>query len=734
MLKGRSKKFAPKKPVRSTATASSRPSVPQIPEASQSSQQDLHSVPVSQNVDVPAAPVVEASLPQPSQEAPEAVAAVTQDGHAVRSGLKRKEREADVAPPPAKRIPIPAEEPVAPVLQVRSQVESPDHENEVPSSPKSTIAVEPSVEQPQNPVPRAKIIPPKKKTIASLSEPPTNRIPAERQDGPSTQMGVPSLFTSPEHTPIPPLLPTTVISSIPATPEISLASTSVAPDTGPVVELARIVSPDNSPAPPEHRYPTPENIARLPEETQNGPSNMGRAGGDVAANGPARDNAAALRPGEVGQNSEIVPTRFLNPDGTSGGEVAEQPASVVGGEATPKPKKKATKRKKVQPQEDGADARTTVDIQLNKPRRVAGPKKPRRKKNDAAATRGRKRRAATPDGASDEEIDQSTLTMMDLCKDLRIGKKFSKHEEIKARIREKYDQSTREKMKRKNPEVTALVDAAPRQGAAEGEAGPSEPAEPAAPAAEAEEAEEAPIVPGSGIQMRLVNNQLVVDDTSTQIDRQARGQVDEGIMQHVLEDDFTRVVTSGTYMKREKAQLWDHAATARFYEGLAQFGTDFEMIAKLFPHRSRRQVKLKFNKEERINSDKITQTLIGPKKKHIDLKHFEKMSDLKLEETADIVRENEEFEQMQLLKEKEENEREAEITRQKKAAIHGEASGTAAQAKAILGDVSDAEDELARDNRGKGPPKGALKSGGKKNKHSAYGGGEEVTILGTIER
>lgn len=44
-------------------------------------------------------------------------------------------------------------------------------------------------------------------------------------------------------------------------------------------------------------------------------------------------------------------------------------------------------------------------------------------------------------------------------------------------------------------------------------------------------------------------------------------------------------------------------------QALRQFGTDFEMLQCLFPGRSRRQMKAKFKKEERLNPDLITYAL-----------------------------------------------------------------------------------------------------------------------------
>ncbi|KAH7418557.1 hypothetical protein BKA64DRAFT_564867 [Cadophora sp. MPI-SDFR-AT-0126] len=455
---------------------------------------------------------------------------------------------------------------------------------------------------------------------------------------------------------------------------------------------------------------------------------MGRAGGGGIG---IASGEISLRPGEVNQASEIVPIGALNPDGTSGAIQVDEPASATESAAEKgkgKPKRKYTKRKKVQPPGDGEDARTTLGMHLNRPRRVAGGKR-KGKKTDG--TRGRKERAETPEGASDEEIDQSTLTMTDLCRDLRIGKKFSRHKEIKDRVIANKKLNLKKKMIMNNPEIDGLVGDGPPEGAAVASgSGSGAPAPTAAP--DREPTPEVAAGARGGPQMRLVDGQLVVDEASLQIDRQARARANAIDMEEVIEDDFTRVITSGTYMKREKSMLWDHAATIRFYEGLAQFGTDFEMIAKLFPHRNRRQIKLKFNKEERAHPERVTKAMVGPKKRAIDLNTFERLADEKLEDVAAIEAEYEKYENQMLAKEKEEMDAAAEITRQKKAAIQGASSSAAA--RKILATV-DSDDEGEGETRVDSAKENSQRRKGpkKKNRHSHYAGGEKVTVLETLD-
>eukprot|EP01119_Soliformovum_irregulare_P013696 TRINITY_DN366_c0_g3_i5.p1 TRINITY_DN366_c0_g3~~TRINITY_DN366_c0_g3_i5.p1 ORF type:complete len:401 (-),score=148.26 TRINITY_DN366_c0_g3_i5:86-1123(-) len=54
---------------------------------------------------------------------------------------------------------------------------------------------------------------------------------------------------------------------------------------------------------------------------------------------------------------------------------------------------------------------------------------------------------------------------------------------------------------------------------------------------------------------------------------------------------------------------WTQLETAEFFNALSQFGTDFSMIERLFPDRSRRQIKAKFKKEEKENPAKVNNAL-----------------------------------------------------------------------------------------------------------------------------
>jgi len=57
--------------------------------------------------------------------------------------------------------------------------------------------------------------------------------------------------------------------------------------------------------------------------------------------------------------------------------------------------------------------------------------------------------------------------------------------------------------------------------------------------------------------------------------------------------------------RKEKSEKWSLEETEKFYKALQIFGTDFSIIVKLLPGRTRKQIKNKFNKEEKANPEKI---------------------------------------------------------------------------------------------------------------------------------
>jgi len=122
-----------------------------------------------------------------------------------------------------------------------------------------------------------------------------------------------------------------------------------------------------------------------------------------------------------------------------------------------------------------------------------------------------------------------------------------------------------------------------------------------------------------------VNGQIVLDVNSLQVDRALRdARADVGSIEYVEENPLEKIVNSRSYSRHKLAARWDVTSTELFYEGLSQWGTDFDMISRMFPSRDRKQIKNKFTVEERRNPALVTQALI--QKKPVDMEEYSNLS------------------------------------------------------------------------------------------------------------
>ncbi|KAG8380620.1 hypothetical protein BUALT_Bualt06G0034600 [Buddleja alternifolia] len=85
-------------------------------------------------------------------------------------------------------------------------------------------------------------------------------------------------------------------------------------------------------------------------------------------------------------------------------------------------------------------------------------------------------------------------------------------------------------------------------------------------------------------------------------------------------EDSTIYFNYQTYMDKTPIARWSKQDTEVFYEAIRQFGTDLSMIQQLFPGRTRRQVKLKYKKEERQHPLRLREALTNRTKDH---SHFQ---------------------------------------------------------------------------------------------------------------
>lgn len=253
--------------------------------------------------------------------------------------------------------------------------------------------------------------------------------------------------------------------------------------------------------------------------------------------------------------------------------------------------------------------------------------------------RGVRQRSVTPDDAEEQQVDMRQVKMGDLVKDLKIGKKFSRHEELLERERMKKLQA---KMRAAglDPENPDDDDDATQAASASGTPAPGGAASSSTAKKPAEATPSGGGLVSAAPQFQIIDGQIVVNQATLQFDRHAAAADAAGYMEEEEEDEFTHHTTQNSYRKKiQKPNHWNALDTEQFYEALTMFGTDFETIAKMFPGKNRRHLKLKFNREERANPARINSALIG-ERPEIDLEEFQKKAGLELRPTQEIMDED----------------------------------------------------------------------------------------------
>lgn len=112
-------------------------------------------------------------------------------------------------------------------------------------------------------------------------------------------------------------------------------------------------------------------------------------------------------------------------------------------------------------------------------------------------------------------------------------------------------------------------------------------------------------------QLRLsANGEMVLDETSLVIEneQQKQNRILLASSNVVYDDDMSG--NYGYYKRQQRTKEWPQAETVKFYRCLNTVGTDFSLMLNLFPNRSRRDLKLKFKKEEKMNPLLIDKALL----------------------------------------------------------------------------------------------------------------------------
>lgn len=420
-----------------------------------------------------------------------------------------------------------------------------------------------------------------------------------------------------------------------ATPQPAPVSLNPTPPA--TVERAPTPPGEDQPEPPapKPRKPVPHSRKRPAENAE---------GDEGAEAGPSQAESSAQP-----KKKTRATKRAVALPGEEGHQTAAEKCVAAG--------TKARTRKRKAPAADEAGAESTEEGSAPRPKRKAPP---------------RRERAVTPPDAEDVQIDENTVKMADLIKDRGFGKRFSKHTELLERERQ-------QKLRKKN--VTAEAAAADSTEKADAHT-PSGVDNSLTPAAE-------PAIVGETYQ--LINGQIVLNESSLQVDRHAHAAAEAAYLEAQEEDEFTHKITSSTYLRRNmRGQQWTDEETALFYRGLSMFGADFETIARMFPGKQRKHIKLKYNREERNSPDLITAALVGKKTVSMDMEEYKRHTGSEYETAEAIYAEQEKAKEEFEAQQKAREEQKAEEERKKAEEMFGKKK-----------DGEDGEGAKAKKKRGK---------------------------------
>ncbi|PWY82981.1 transcription factor IIIB, Bdp1 subunit [Aspergillus heteromorphus CBS 117.55] len=462
--------------------------------------------------------------------------------------------------------------------------------------------------------------PPRRPSVASQPSASASQTP---QPQPPTETATPESAPPPPTQPPVPAEP-----SIPNEPSVAPKEDAVPPRSAtaiPIprpkrkasVSIAAPVTTEELPTPPQSTPPIPAPSDISVEQAQVVPD-VGTSAPPSQTHLPAADDATEIRPSKrpkTTTNSTAIPKPTSAATSTAPtlthtlelGPTDTNPQLIT----PPATQATATDSEETTESRARAESQSTTAGQTRKPTRAR--RKSVKDGNDESAagkkkekkTRTRKKREPTPEGSENVEIAPGLVKMSELCKDMRTGRMSKRETELR-----NMEQAELERKQKAQEEGD--TEAPVKQNTAE--ASPAEPSNDTA----------GNKAPAAGPVMRIVNGEIVLDTASLQVDRHADA-ARNADLEDVVENSLTRKINQATYGKRSKTESWDEEMTDLFYRGLRMFGTDFMMISKFFPGRSRRQIKLKFNNEERRDPQRIKETLLGPREA-IDINTYSEMT------------------------------------------------------------------------------------------------------------
>ncbi|EFY90185.1 transcription factor tfiiib component [Metarhizium acridum CQMa 102] len=382
--------------------------------------------------------------------------------------------------------------------------------------------------------------------------------------------------------------------------------------------------------------PPPRTSIETPEQ-----STSSEEGGAARATAPARETqSSSATASEEPTSASRTTTR------TRARRPSTAPADATTSAPEGEPSRSKKRQRKAPRQQDGTEAPAPRKRKTGTPNAIR------------SRSSSRRARSLTPEDAEDQVVDLQKLKMSDLTRDLRIGKKFSRHDELRERERKARLKSKLDKDGDTPSEAGVDGTQSPAPGSTDGTTTKA----------------------NTGPQFRIVDGQIIVDQSSLVMDRHARAAAARANedMETIEENDFTRLITSSSFMNTSKLRgpnVWTDPETELFYRGLRMFGTEFEMISKMFPGKQRRHVKLKFNREERHNPKLIDAALTGEKTIKMDIDEYRAFTGAEYESLESIEAEHRKIQETYEAERQRVADEQAEIMRKKKEELFADEDG-----------------------------------------------------------
>lgn len=128
----------------------------------------------------------------------------------------------------------------------------------------------------------------------------------------------------------------------------------------------------------------------------------------------------------------------------------------------------------------------------------------------------------------------------------------------------------------------------------------------------------AAIVPQTSTEQKIEAPKLVLKDGKVKLEVPSfEAETKEQGPIEVFQDK-KKFTTSNSFKNINHSEKWTEDETEKFFRALEIFGTDFSLIAKLFPNRNRNQIKNKFLKEERVSKEKVDAIFKGSSSKKLN--------------------------------------------------------------------------------------------------------------------